>query len=185
MLPSPLIMHTAEISGAVNFATKTSAKTSFWFSETFKNICNYLDSIFSFPPISWVTSFYVFRIIFMKFKIFYSIVCFDAIYVMNCFASFKFSAKMLLHNITMLKDSFAVYVYAKITKFCEVGLSFLEIRPVWGNEIIIFMSKEPSSVHLANTSLGFFENFLTSFNFTGITNNHISNYNKMRYICQM
>jgi len=133
---------------------------------------------FSLFPCVWVMFFQMFAIVFKKFKVFYSIIGSYAIKVVDSLFSIKRSSQMLFHYIAMLKNSFTVYVNAKISIVCKMGLSFFKNCPVGGNIVIVFISKPSCSMHLANLPIKFLKYLFTTFNFTYLTN-HYPYYNEI------
>ena len=112
-----------------------------------------------------VVVLHVNRVIFAKLKIFCSIVRFNAVLMMYVFSAFKFSSKKLFHDVSVMKDSLAVYIYTKITKCSKKWGSFLEIVP-FGRNIIISVSVKSAFVHLTNTVLILAKNIVTTCNNT-------------------
>lgn len=150
MIVSPLVMFRTKISRHKFVPTKTILTWISWFIYTFNNIAYFFRRVwrkfFSIVPSIAVIFFHMFRIIFKEFKIFYFIIGFYFIYMMDTFIFFKFSSKILFHNISMLKNSFSIYIYTKITKFSERWLSFFEIKPIWRYIIIIFIKGKECQV---------------------------------------
>jgi len=179
---SPLEMLSTKITTSMLLATKAGTKSFFGLAKTKDNSHNIYYRVTC--PFGWMILFYVFIISFIEFKVFDSIVCFISIYMMNTFFCFQLSTKIFFHYMAMLKNSFVIYIYTKIAKFCKTRLSFFKIFPVWRNEIIISVPKETCPVHWTYMSIVFFENLITTFNFAYITN-HISNYNRKDNICQI
>lgn len=182
MTISPMKMFFTKISASMFSTTEACFVSAFRHSKSRK----YLNNVSSFVscPNFRMLLFHVFTIAFEKFKIFYSVVCFNSIFVVNAFFFCQFSFKRLFHNVAMLKNSFAIYIYAKITKIRKAWSSFFKVSPVWRNKIIVSMSVKSSPVHRANMSVFLFENISTVFDFAYFIF-HKTYYNTKGKRCQM
>ena len=190
---SPLVVRFTQASNGALFSAKAKSLWMFvpacLFMSTIsgKNLVNYCWCVFfaviSFLPRISMVSFQVFRVIFTKFKIFYSIICRNSILVMDTFIPCKFSSKMLFHDMTVFKNSLSVYVYAHISKWCRARLAFFEVVPIWRN-IIISMPTKPTAVHWTDMPMGFSKNIFATFNFADSTQGHILNYSTRGKECQ-
>ena len=139
---------------AINFySAEASGIVYLWSINPSKNFTYQFITIFRMVSIFIhhfsMVMFHMFRMIFAKFKVPYSIIRYNAVLMVDTFISFKFSSKILFHNISMLKNSFSVYIYTKITQWRKARLSFFQVIPIRRN-IIISMSEKSASVHLAD-----------------------------------
>ena len=115
----------------------------------------------------------MFTVAIAQFKIFYSIVSFDAINMMDSFFLSKFSTYVLLNNISVMKNTLTTwYGNTEIPKFSKMWLTFLEQSPTRRYKIVISMPIEPSSMHFAYFPVFNFENIITSFNVALISNHY-------------
>lgn len=89
-----------------------------------------------------------------NFKIFNSIICFNMVFVMDFFIWTKRSFQVLFHNISVLKNSFAIDVYSQITIFSDIW--FIPIR------IKIIFSPPPFIVQITQI----FWTFISNLSFT-------------------
>jgi len=84
----------------------------------------------------------MFYIINNQFKVIYIVVSLVSINMMYNFIMFKWSAYSYLHNISMMKNSLAIYVYPHITTFCHLWASFFKVIPsrrdIFGTTVSIF-----------------------------------------------
>ena len=66
-----------------------------------------------------------------NFQIFYPVVCFFTIFMVNVFFSCKNSAKMFFHDMPMLICSFAVYAYNSVPGRINIWRTSVYKKPVW------------------------------------------------------
>ncbi len=194
MFICPLIMSATQIP-SFNFSTAKAFIKCLWLCIYIINyLMNYLWGNFSsrlslFPSIIMIF-FHVVAIILHEFKIFYSVIRFVTIDMMNTLVSCELATKRLFHNIPMLKDSFAINVDSDVPIFSKARLPLFEIWPIWRN-IVITMSKFSRPVHLANSTLCLFEDIHTafysaflSFYHSNTPLNNFHHYNVMGKDCQ-
>ena len=153
------------------FSFKTISRETVLWNVIFRPIYRGVVLFSHFPHIGMAFT-HMFSMAIKQFKVLNSIVSFNSIYVMHPFFFSKLSLKVLFHNMTMLKNPFTIYVNTKVSHGAEAGLSFFKNSPIWRNVVKIFMTKPPSSVHIANTSFSFSQYFFTSFNFACLTNHY-------------
>lgn len=150
------------------------------------SFCRQLTIIFSLFPFGWMVFLHVFGIVIHQLKIFYPIICLIAVDVVDALARLELSSKVLLHDVSMLKDSLTVYIDTKIAIFCQTWFTFLESSPV-GFGVESSMPKLSTSVHLTNKPLSFLEDIFAAFNLAYSLfrySSHKGNYNTMGYISQ-
>lgn len=186
MFVCPLIMFFAKISRINRSTTKTSIKCTTTYMNT---IYNLMDSFRSYTirstfPEVIVALLHVFTIARPQSQILYSIVCSITIYMMNALISFKWSPKMLFHNIPMMQHSSPVDSNAKIAKWTETRLAPFCTSWIW-RKFIGSMSEHPRRMHLTDATFYLFQNLSTSFNLTLLSGNHKSNYNIRVKGCQV
>lgn len=133
-----------------------------------KNLSLQIRSNFARPPKIFMMGFYMSRLVFNQFKIFYSVIGFYSVDVMNNLTFAKFPTKFLLHEIAVILHPFTVNVYAQIAKYSHGWLTFFKIIPVWRN-IVSTMSAVTRIMHNTNLPNVFRQNVFTPLNFTEFT----------------
>lgn len=68
-----------------------------------------------------IVRFSMSRIIFKQFKIFYSVIRFNAVFVMDYFAFLQGSTKKLLHDVPMFTNGLFVNSYTNISTFIDIS----------------------------------------------------------------
>lgn len=127
----------------------------------------------SFTPTTIVMKFIHVFTLGHYFHIFYSVICFVTVYMMDYFFSGKFSSKIGLHYLSVLKNSFSIYIYSKIPQ-TQSRLIPLSIK--------ITLSPPTLVMGIAKNLRGVISRFSpASFN---RTNFHITNDTKQEIICQ-
>lgn len=147
-------------------------KSSNTFGYFFNILTRVFSTYFSFFPFTKMIFLHMFTIIRKQFKIFNPIIYFVSIYMMDAFTLFEFSSKMLFHYISVLKNSFTIYIDPYIAERCYTGLPFFEVSPI-GRDVVISVPKFSASMHLANAPLSFFKNIFASLNFANVASYHI------------
>ena len=186
MIPGPNIMFGTKII-APNFVfTKANMDASLWQFKLFDYLKNNLFGIFCMISILihsfFVKSLHVFAMALAKFQIFNPIIGFYSIFMVYSFFAFQGSAKELLHNTSMLKNSFAIYINTIVTLLHKAWLTFFKIWPV-RRYFVIAVPKKSTSVHWANPAIILFQNLSTAINFTYFIF-HNQDYNVKGKICQ-
>lgn len=173
MFPNPLIMLVAKVSSHEITTTKARLAWVGWLCQTGKDVPQGLHrvSVFSFVPSSRVGFLDMFRMVFKKLEVLYSIIGFYVVDVMNSFLRFKLAAKVLFHNVPMLQNPSSIYIDAHITQGANAGLPLLEIRPVRGDTVIA-VTMIPAAMHLAYTSSSFIEHSVAFLDVTYFSKSH-------------
>ena len=173
MLPNPLVMFRTKISRHKLVATET---ISIWVRnsfQTFKYILHNISriSVFSSVPPNGMPIFYMLGVILKKLKVFESIICPIKIDMMHCFFGVKFSTKMLLHDMSMLKNTLTFDPYSIITIVSKLGLSLFKQSPFRRN-IIVPMSMKSTPMLLTYTPCSRIKNSGTILDSAYITFSH-------------
>ena len=184
---SPVVVLSTKISCHESTATKTRIMNIYRFGQSLKDFIDLFLGIFradfSLFPFFRMVLQHMFSIVRKQFKIFNPIVRLITIYVVDTFALPKFSTKILLHNISMLKNALIVYKNTDITQFCKRWFSLLEIGPI-GRYIITSVSKPSASMYLTDAAIILFENVRTIWDFAYSRCIHMSNHNVKGSTCQ-
>ena len=177
MLVGPSIMFLAKIFGLKFSPTKASIMAPSRFADSLHDCTDFFGSIHGgfcsdFPNMV-VMCFHVFGMVIEKFKVFYSVVGCNPIFVMNSLISAKFSTEMLLHYISVMENSLPIYIYTEVTQLGKTWQSLLETSPIRRN-LISTVPKEPATVHPANLSICPFKNVGATINSAKFTSCHES-----------
>lgn len=129
----------------------------------------------SIMPRKLMVFLHMFRMTRSQLKVFYSVVCSYMVDMMNFLGFFKFSTKMLLHNISMFKNSFLPIKNTIIAIIIQVRYTFFQKSPV-GRNIVSAMSAPPTIMHFTD-KLSIFSRFFTILKCTKYI--HISNFSTL------
>jgi hypothetical protein len=114
---------------------------------------------------------HVFRLRRTQFQVLDAIVSGVTVFVVYAFATNELSAKMLLHDVSMLKNSRTVNVDSYIPQWSQARLPFFGVRPT-GGDIVGAMSEHPSSMLWADSPVSFAEHERASFDCTRLSSCH-------------
>lgn len=177
---SPLVMLNTEIPRSNLLFTKTFLMTTEWLIHSFQDVRYFFRRIWrgdaSVFPHVLVMSLHVFGIVFHQLKVLNSVIISNMVLMMNSLRWFQRSTNMLLHDISMVKDSFSAYIYSEVSKWSKKGLSFFKVLPIRGN-FVISMTHKPKTMCTTNLPILYLEYTFASVYSANFSLSHITNHN--------